>query len=412
MSKMRILQIAHDHPDWTSGGTEILAHRLTRDLDARDDFGARFLAAATSLQRPDVAPGALAAQGEDFVLRTGAYDRFSMTRLDGTDWVGSLARVLDATRPEIVHLHGLDRIGAEVLPALRRLAPRARIVLTLHDYQLICPNDGLMLTPRDGARCDLAGADRCHRCFPEISAARHALRRAHLMALLDLVDVFLAPSAFLRDRFVAWGLDPARVRLVPNAVPAMPLAGTAPRARPNRFAFLGNIARHKGVLTLLEAAARLTGDDLRVTLHGGLGWAEDSFRAEFATHLGAARPVAQHLGAYSRAEVAELIQRADWIVVPSIWWENAPLVILEAQAAGRPVITSGIGGMAELVADGINGLHVRPGDAAALAETMREVADQPELWARLAKAAPKRDYDAFVEAHVRLYAELRDRVPA
>ena len=63
MSKMRILQIAHDHPDWTSGGTEILAHRLTRDLDARDDFGARFLAAATSLQRPDVAPGALAAQG-------------------------------------------------------------------------------------------------------------------------------------------------------------------------------------------------------------------------------------------------------------------------------------------------------------------------------------------------------------
>ncbi len=412
MSKMRILQIAHDHPDWTSGGTEILAHRLTRDLAARDGIDARFLAAATSLQRPELAPGELAAQGEDFVLRTGAYDRFSMVRLDGADWVGSLTRVLDATRPDIIHLHGLDRIGAEVLPALRRRAPRARIVLTLHDYQLICPNDGLMLTTRDGARCDLAGGDRCQRCFPEMSAARHALRRAHLLALLDLVDVFLAPSAYLRDRFIAWGLDPARVRLLPNAVPAMPTASTAPRPRPNRFAFLGNIARHKGVLTLLDAAAGLTGEDLRVTLHGGLGWAEESFRADFSARLAAARPVAQHLGAYSRAEVGEIIHLADWIVVPSIWWENAPLVILEAQAAGRPVITSGIGGMAEMVADGINGLHVRPGDAAALAETMREVAGQPELWARLARAAPKRDYGAFVEAHVRLYAELRDRVPA
>ncbi len=412
MSKMRILQIAHDHPDWTPGGTEILAHRLTRDLDARDGLSARYLAAATSLQRPELAPGALAAHGEDFVLRTGAYDRFSMVRLDGVDWVASLARVIAAARPDIVHLHGLDRIGAEILPALRRLAPRARILLTLHDYQLICPNDGLMLTTRDGARCDLAGADRCHRCFPEMSAARHALRQAHLLALLELVDVFLAPSAFLRERFVAWGLDPARIRLVPNAVPAMPTAEPAPRARPNRFAFLGNIARHKGVLTLLEAAALLRGDDLRVTLHGGLGWAEESFRAEFATRLDAARPVAQHLGAYSRAEVAGLIERADWIVVPSIWWENAPLVLLEAQAAGRPVITSGIGGMAELVADGINGLRVPPGDAAALAETLRAAADQPALWARLARAAPKRDYSAFVEAHVRVYSELRDRVPA
>lgn len=414
MNRIRILQIAHDHPDWTAGGTEILAHQLTQALDACDGVSARFLAAATALQRPDDAPGALAAHGRDFVLRTGTYDRFSMVRLDGTDWLAGLARVLKTVRPEIVHLHGLDRIGAEVIPAVRRLARRARIVLTLHDYQLVCANDGLMLTVPDGARCPEARPDRCRACFPAIATARHALRKAHLMAILDLVDVFIAPSRFLRDRFIDWGLDPARIRLVPNAVACAPSPMAAlPRARRNRFAFFGNITPHKGPLVLLDAAARLKDQDLSVVLHGGLGWAEPAFRAEFAARLDAARPVAEHLGRYDRAEVQRLMAETDWVVVPSLWWENAPLVILEAQAASRPVICSGIGGMAELVTPGITGLHVPPGNAAALAATLREAAANSELWARLAAWAPKSGaFDAFVARHIELYASLRNRVPA
>lgn len=414
MSRIRILQIAHDHPDWTAGGTEILAHELTRALDGQDGISARFLAAATALQRPDDIPGSLSAHGRDFVLRTGAYDRFSMVRLDGTDWLAGLARVLKTARPDIVHLHGLDRIGAEVIPAVRRLARKARIVLTLHDYQLICANDGLMQTIPDGARCSDARPDRCRACFPAIGTARHALRKAHLMAILDLVDAFIAPSRFLRDRFVDWGLDPARIRLVPNAVACAPApVATLPRARRNRFAFFGNIARHKGPLVLLDAAARLKDRDLSITLHGGLGWAEPEFRAEFQARLDAARPVAEHLGAYDRAALPALMAATDWVVVPSLWWENAPLVILEAQAASRPVICSGIGGMSELVTPGITGLHVPPGDAAALAETLSEAAANPDLWARLAAWAPKSGaFDAFVARHLDLYASLCNRVPA
>ena len=380
MSAMRILQVAHDHPDWTPGGTEILAHDLARALDTRAGVSARFLAASTSLQDPSATPGALRAHGEDFVLQTGAYDRFSMTRLDGTGWIASLGRVLDRVRPDIVHLHGLDRIGAEVLPVIRRLAPRSRIVLTLHDYQLICANDGLLLTTGEAARCKGARPDRCRRCFPDQSAARHALRQAHLLALLQTVDVFVAPSAFLRDRFTDWGIAPHRIRLLPNAtapLPALPDAGA--RSRRDRFGFFGTIARHKGALVLLDAAARLkdAGADLRVTLHGGLGWADDGFRAAFDAKLRAAEPLARHAGPYDRADVAALMRSVDWVVVPSTWWENAPLVIHEAHAAGRPVICSGIGGMAELVEDGVTGLHVPPGDPAALAETMSRSRRQP-----------------------------------
>jgi len=414
MSALRILQVAHDHPDWTPGGTEIVARDLARALAARAGVTARLLVAATALQRPEAEPGTLGAQGDDFVLRTGAYDRFMMSRLDGTGWVDSLAAVLAEVRPEVVHLHGIDRLGGEIVPVLRRLAPGCRIVMTLHDYQPICANDGLMLTLREGARCAGAAPDACRRCFPEQGAARHALRRAHLVAVLRGVDLFLAPSAFLRDRYLAWGIEPARIRVMPNAVPVARAAADEPRRGPrNRFAFFGTIARHKGALVLLDAAARLAraGDDVAVTLHGGLGFADAAYRADFAARLAAAAPVAQALGPYPRDEVVGLMARADWIVVPSLWWENAPLVIEEARAAGRPVICSGIGGMAERVAPGLDGLHVPPGDAAALAETMRAATD-PELWRRLARRTAPADHVAFVDAHLALYRSLLARVPA
>lgn len=96
----------------------------------------------------------------------------------------------------------------------------------------------------------------------------------------------------------------------------------------------------------------------------------------------------------------------DWVVVPSLWWENAPLVILEAQAAGRPVIASGIGGMAEMVKDGETGLLVPPGDAAALAEALRTAAGDADLWARLAAAQPRTSHERFVDAHLDLYRSL------
>jgi glycosyltransferase involved in cell wall biosynthesis len=412
MSELRILQVAHDHPDWTAGGTEIVAHDLARALDDRAGVACRLLVAATEVQRPGAGPGRLGAHGRDLVLQTGAYDRFSMLRLDGSDWLESLAHVVRSVGPEVVHLHGLDRIGAAVIPALRRLAPDCRIVLTLHDYQLICPNEGLLLTVGDDARCRGAQPDRCRRCFPELGASRHALRRAHLLALVAGVDAFVAPSAFLRDRFVAWGLDANRILLLPNAVAVPERRPDEPaRERRDRFAFFGTLAPHKGVLVLLDAAARLRPSEGRVAIHGGFRLADDGFRGAFGEALAAARPTAEHFGPYDRSDVGALMRRADWVVVPSTWWENAPLVIEEARAAGRPVICSDIGGMAENVREGMDGLHFPAGDAAALAETMRAASDAA-LWRRLAAGAAPAPHAAFVDAHIDLYQRLMTRMAA
>ncbi|WP_443212798.1 glycosyltransferase family 4 protein [Rhodobacter sp. NSM] len=410
MAALRILQIVHDHPDWTLGGTEIVAHDLHRAL-VRRGIASHFLAAATSLQRPDAAAGSLGRQGGDMVLRTGRYDRFMMNRLDGLGWLDSLRRLIADVRPEVVHLHGLDRIGAEIVPAIRRLAPATRIVLTLHDYQIICPNEGLLQTRPDGTRCRAARPDACRACFPQLGADRHALRKTYLATILRGVDRFLVPSRFLRDRFIDWGLPAERLHFIPNAVAPLALIQERPRAQRNRFAFFGSIAPHKGVLTLLEAAAQLKsgGADLRIALHGGLRQPEPAFRAAFEAHLAAARPLVQHPGAYDRTALASRMADTDWVVVPSLWWENAPLVILEAQAAGRPVIASGIGGMAELVKDGQTGLLAPPGDAAALAETMAAAASDPGLWSRLAVAQPKASHEGFVDAHLETYGSLLEK---
>ena len=119
---------------------------------------------------------------------------------------------------------------------------------------------------------------------------------------------------------------------------------------------------------------------------------------------------ATHAGPYRREELPALMAGIDWVVVPSTWWENAPLVILEAFRHKRPVICSGIGGMAELVADDVNGLHVRPSDVAALTRAMRRAAHEEGLWDRLVAGIPAVPaIDDTVKQHMTLYSNLLER---
>ncbi len=103
-----------------------------------------------------------------------------------------------------------------------------------------------------------------------------------------------------------------------------------------------------------------------------------------------------------------LMAEIDWVVMPSIWWENAPLVIQEAFQHRRPPIVSGIGGMAEMVRDGVDGLHVRPGDPAALAAALRRAMDETGLWQRLVHGIPEQPSLAeCAHRHLALFDSLK-----
>jgi glycosyltransferase involved in cell wall biosynthesis len=266
-----------------------------------------------------------------------------------------------------------------------------------------------------GALCHAATPDGCRNCFPDRKLMDFRLRSLHLAAALRQVDQFISPSAFLRSRFVTgpfrdWDIPPERIVTLQNGTAELPIAPhrAAPEGRRDRFGFFGHINRFKGATVALEASARLSRAEIdhSLSLHGGTAYQPASMQAAFATALAAA-PDARHAGPYGRADLVRRMSSVDWVLVPSVWWENAPLVIAEAQRQRRPVICADVGGMAEMVRDEVDGLHASLGDATAFAATMRRGIEEPGLWQRLvAGIVPPPSVAEAADAHLALYRDM------
>lgn len=173
-----------------------------------------------------------------------------------------------------------------------------------------------------------------------------------------------------------WGLPGEKIDVFENGQSAADTPRGVREPGPSgttHFAFFGKVFRAKGVLLLLEAIELLPREILErceFSIYGsGIEEEPHLVRSEFAARLGRLSKFVRAHGAYAPEEQGSLMARVDWVVVPSIWWENSPMVIQEAFAHGVPVIASNIGGMAEKVTDGVNGLHCRTND--------------PRDWARL-----------------------------
>jgi len=406
---MRILVLAHNHPDLHPGGTEIFAHDLFQAYK-RQGAEALFVAATNNLhreQRPGTSFQTIGPSGDEVVVWAGHFDRFYMSQTDSFGTMQDMARMLEDYRPDVVHLHHLLLLGAELPFLARRLLPDAQIVLTLHDYYPICHRDGLLLRNGTNERCSRASPSSCHACFPDIGADRFLLRERKLKTLLKAVDRFIAPSHFLRERYIEWGLPPDRIEVLANARPAVAPAPTLlPRGGRPTFGYFGNLNPWKGVTVLLEAARQLNREGLafELRLHGGAPFQSEAFKASLDRLAAELDGTLVRLGPYRRDMMPTLMSVVNWVVVPSVWWENAPLVIQEAMQHRRPLIVSGIGGMAEMVRDGVTGLHAAPDDPLDLARVMRRAIEEPDLQRRLAAAIPpQRDIDACAAEHLSLF---------
>lgn len=409
----RILVVAHNHPSLHPGGTEIFAHDLAQ---AYRDEGCEvmFLGATNAIHREPHPGTAFQATGEDgdLLLWSGHFDRFHLSQIDHYGTLQDLGTLLSEFRPDVIHVHHLVLIGAEFLALARRLLPQATLVMTLHDYYPICHHDGLMVRAGDKQRCTGATPAACHSCFPEIGADRFLLRERFLKTHLAAVDRFVAPSRFLRQRYVDWGLSPEKIEVVANARPAqLPTPHRHTHGARTRFGYFGNLNPWKGVLPLLQAAKllRQAGEtDIELRIHGGAPFQSEAFTSALDKALAEAGANVVHGGPYRREEMPGLMAEIDWVVMPSIWYENAPLVIQEAFQHRRPVIASGIGGMAEMVRDGIDGLHARPGDAGQLAATLRRAASEDGLWQRLVEnIEPQPGMADCAQAHLALFDRLK-----
>jgi glycosyltransferase involved in cell wall biosynthesis len=410
-NKQRILTMSHAHPDFSLGGGEIAAYGLYQAMRERPDVeSAWFLARA---DRGRGATGAISMRRPDeYLWEQAVHDWHGMKAVNLDSTLTRFAELVRALRPTIVHSHHYAHMGLEYLRVIKQVDPAIRIYLTLHEYMAICRNNGQMIKTGGLRLCSSESPDECHRCFPQSQPEDFWLRKHGFMNAFALVDRFIAPSEFLRQRYIRWGLSPERVVVIENgqsALPPLPPREIADGASRNRFAFFGQINPYKGIDVLLEALHTLPKSAARqlvVEIHGANLELQEGELQQKVRDLCAPlikKGTLSWMGPYRPEEQRQRLAGVDWVVVPSIWWENSPMVIQEAFACGRPVIVSDIGGMAEKVRHGIDGLHASVGNPRQWGETLVKAATTKGLWEQLASGIRQPESTAAIaQRHIDL----------
>jgi len=392
---MKVLYVAHNHPTLHPGGAEAYALELYEGMRATEGIEPVLLARiGSNVARRRVShPGTpFSSVGEDpnqyFVFtETEHFDFFTLTSRDKSLYSQHLTNFLLAQQPDVVHLQHTHFIGVDLLSQIRRVLPEAKIVYTLHEFLPICHRDGQMVRTFSSELCGESSPRRCNECFPEISEQSFFLRERFVRGHFQNVDLFLAPSAQLMEKYLRWGIEPERIvveeygRLAPSVRAPAPSQTKAP----TNIGFFGQLSRFKGAEVMLDAMAMLDEScDAHLWLHGAnLELQTQEFQEEFAARHEALKDRITFRGPYDHAELPKLMADLHWVVIPSIWWENSPLVIQEAFFHRRPIFCSDVGGMAEKVRDGVDGIHFRRNDAFSLARTIEAATANPRLWRSL-----------------------------
>ena len=399
---MRILQVIHGYPMRFNAGSEVYTQSLAQGLAERhqvhvftrreDPFAPDY--AMLREQDPDDPRVQL-----HLVNLPNSRDRY---RHEGVDL--RFGELLEELRPHVVHIGHLNHLSTSLLEvAAERHLP---IVFTLHDYWLMCPRGQFMqMHPEDPANLwaacsgqeDRKCAERCYSRYFSGAPEEHAedvaqwtgwvrRRMAHVRKMAERVDLFIAPSRYLLERFRdGFGLPERKLTYLDYGFDLSRLRGRR-RAPEEDFVF-GYIGTHipaKGIHHLLEAFGRLQGA-ARLRIWGRPRDANTEALQAMARALpgDAARRVEWRPEYRNANIVRDVFDHVDAIVVPSIWAENSPLVIHEALQARVPVVTADTGGMREYVSDGVNGLLFRHREPEALARAMQRFVDEPGLAPRL-----------------------------
>ena len=273
-------------------------------------------------------------------------------------------KLLDDFRPDIVHLHN---IHSYLSPLVAKIAHQRgiRVVWTLHDYKLICPTYSCL---RNGVVCEACFNNKFnvvhHKCMKNsyLASIFGYLEACywHREKLSYLTDRFISPSTFLKTKMTEAGFSPEQIEVLPNFMP-QPL--TSSDEKEDYFCYVGRLSEEKGVETLLKAATRLP---YKLKVLGG-GPLLDTYRSAYSYC-----PHIEFLGQLPPDKLYPLVRKARFIVLPSVWYENNPFSVIEALCMGTPVLGARIGGIPELIEEGINGFLFRSGDIQDLTEKIND----------------------------------------
>lgn len=310
-------------------------------------------------------------------------------------------------KPDIIHIHNIYHQLSPSILDVARLAS-IPVVMHLHDYKLICPNYQLFAHGQICEDCKPNHYFVCakKRCFKNsfskslLAALEMTIHHRWLKIYYRSINTFIAPSAFMKSKVVEFGWPAEKIKVILNPFSSVLRDIVVDAPVSNYLLYFGRLSPEKGLNTLLEAAT-LTKSELKFA---GVGPEENSLRA-----LAASKGVkVDFLGFKEGQELKEIIMGAQAIVLPSIWYENMPLSLLEALSLGKPVIASEIGGMPEMIINGKNGWLFKPGDAQDLAAKIKLLAGAnyetlaQNATASVANLGPKENLAAVLKVYTEL----------
>lgn len=294
-------------------------------------------------------------------------------------------RMLGETAPDVVHCHNVyGRLSTSILMVARRRG--IPVVMTVHDYKVVCPSYLMLRKGKPCTACLDGGYYRCatNRCHKGQGAASmvYAIEAyySRLSGSYEAVSAFLCPSQFAADLLRQAGIAPERIIYHPNAVAA---DACQPSFKGDYVLSVGRLSHEKGLPTFVRA---MLGTNIPVRV-AGTGPMEADLR-----RLAADQTSIVFEGDCQEDRLAMLYRNAAFVVVPSEWYENAPMSVLESFAYGKPVIGARIGGIPELIVEGVHGMLIEPGNVDELRTAIMR------LWNdRHAQAAMGRNARALVE---------------
>lgn len=307
--------------------------------------------------------------------------------------------LLDDFRPDIVHLHN---IHTQLSPILAELAHERdiRVIWTLHDYKLLCPRYDCL---RNGTTvCEACFGDKHkvleYRCMKNSLVAsylayKEAMTWTH-KRLESITNTFICPSRFMAMKMEKGGFDKHKLTTICNFIDV----SKTKKVEFNKeeyYCFVGRLSHEKGIDTLLRAACQLP---FNLKIIGG-GPLEEHVRQRISGH--------KHIECLGFKEWNELklfVGKARFTVIPSEWYENNPLSVIEAQCLGTPVLGSRIGGIPELIEEGVNGLLFETGNENDLKQKIGDMFASSFNYRELAECSQKKyTADKYYEKLMQIY---------
>jgi len=270
-------------------------------------------------------------------------------------------------KPDIVHFGHLSHLSTNLLKIVKEF--KIPIVYTIHDFWLYCVK-GQMINQK-GIICNNPSIENCTQCSSYVVNKKQVeMSLQHMKEMIDLIDIFISPSHTLEDFFINQGIKKEKIIYLKYGFNTEKIIYNKKVFTKNskiNFGFMGRVIPSKGIKVLVDTFKKLQNE--RLSIYGNIGIQRRFLETNNILFK----------GAYDNNNINIVLNDIDVLIVPSIWYENAPLVIQEAFLAGVPVITSDIGGMSELVKDGVNGFTFQVNNSCALEEIISKISNNPLL---------------------------------